>query len=49
MSAPKNGFFYVIDRSNGKVLSAEKFADVNWSTKFDLEKQTHIIPEKRLV
>ncbi len=45
MHAPKNGFFYVIDRSNGKVLSAEKFADVNWSTKFDLEKQTHIIPE----
>ncbi len=45
MHAPKNGFFYVIDRSNGKVLSAEKYADVNWSTKFDLEKQHHVIPE----
>lgn len=45
MHAPKNGFFYVIDRSNGKVLSAEKFADANWSTKFDLEKQTHIIAD----
>ncbi len=45
LHAPKNGFFYVIDRSNGKVLSAEKFADANWSTKFDLEKQRHIIPD----
>ena len=45
LHAPKNGFFYVIDRSNGRVLSAEKFADVNWSTEFDLEKQAHIIPE----
>lgn len=45
MHAPKNGFFYVIDRSNGKVLSAEKFADANWSTHFDLEKQRHVIPE----
>lgn len=45
LHAPKNGFFYVIDRSNGKVLSAETFTDVNWSTGFDLEKQRHIIPD----
>ncbi len=45
LHAPKNGFFYVIDRSNGKVLSAEKFADVNWATKFDVKTQKHIIPE----
>lgn len=45
MHAPKNGFFYVIDRSTGKVLSAEKFADVNWSTKFDLETQRHVVPD----
>lgn len=45
MHAPKNGFFYVIDRTNGKVLSAEKFVDVNWSTKFDLEKQRHIVSD----
>ena len=43
--APKNGFFYVIDRTNGKVLSAEKYVEANWSTKFDLEKQRHVIPE----
>ncbi len=45
LHAPKNGFFYVIDRTNGKVLSAEKFAHVNWSTKFDLETQRHVVPE----
>lgn len=45
MHAPKNGFFYVIDRSNGEVLSAEKFADANWSTYFDLKKQRHVVPE----
>jgi quinohemoprotein ethanol dehydrogenase len=33
--APKNGFYYVIDRENGKLLSAEKFATVNWADKID--------------
>ena len=36
MHAPKNGFFYVLDRSNGKLLSADKFADTNWATHVDL-------------
>ncbi|MBN8829034.1 MAG: PQQ-binding-like beta-propeller repeat protein, partial [Sphingomonadales bacterium] len=29
MQAPKNGFFYVIDRTNGKFISAEPFAYQN--------------------
>lgn len=37
MHAPKNGFFYVIDRRDGKLLSAEKFADVNWASHVDLD------------
>jgi len=37
MHAPKNGFFYIIDRSTGKPLSAEKFAPVNWASHVDLE------------
>ncbi|WP_405226890.1 MULTISPECIES: PQQ-dependent dehydrogenase, methanol/ethanol family [Lentisalinibacter] len=37
MHAPKNGFFYVIDRATGKLVSAEPFADVNWATHVDLE------------
>ena len=36
MQAPKNGFFYVLDRTNGKLISAEKFAYVNWAEKVDL-------------
>jgi quinohemoprotein ethanol dehydrogenase len=36
MSAPKNGFFYVIDRTNGKLISAEKIARVTWASKIDL-------------
>ena len=36
MTAPKNGFFYVIDRSNGRLISAEPFAKVTWASKIDL-------------
>jgi quinohemoprotein ethanol dehydrogenase len=37
LQAPKNGFFYVIDRETGKLLSAEKFGRVNWATRIDLK------------
>jgi len=30
MQAPKNGFFYVLDRVTGELLSADKFAPVTW-------------------
>ena len=36
MHAPKNGFFYVIDRKTGKLISAEPFAEVTWASKIDL-------------
>ncbi len=36
MQAPTNGFYYVIDRTNGKLLSAEKYEKVNWAEKIDL-------------
>src|SRR3546814_17200572 len=36
LQAPKNGFFYVIDRTNGKLISAEPFAKVTWASKIDL-------------
>jgi quinohemoprotein ethanol dehydrogenase len=35
LHAPKNGFFYVIDRTDGKLVSAEKFVNVNWADKID--------------
>jgi quinohemoprotein ethanol dehydrogenase len=37
MQAPKNGFFYVLDRTDGELLSAEKFAPANWATHVDME------------
>ncbi len=37
MHAPKNGFFYVIDRETGKVLVAEPFSEVTWASHVDLE------------
>ncbi|WEK45354.1 MAG: PQQ-dependent dehydrogenase, methanol/ethanol family [Candidatus Andeanibacterium colombiense] len=36
MQAPKNGFFYVIDRSNGKLISAEPYVPQDWADKIDL-------------
>ena len=36
MQAPKNGFFYVLDRRTGELLSAEKFVTVNWASHVDL-------------
>ena len=35
MQANKNGFFYVLDRTNGEFISAEPFAKVSWVTGFD--------------
>ena len=35
MQAPKNGFFYVIDRTDGELLSAEPFVEVTWATRID--------------
>jgi quinohemoprotein ethanol dehydrogenase len=37
MQAPKNGFFYVLDRKTGELISAEKFAPVNWASHVDLK------------
>jgi quinohemoprotein ethanol dehydrogenase len=35
LHAPKNGFFYVIDRRDGKLVSAEPFTRVTWATHID--------------
>jgi quinohemoprotein ethanol dehydrogenase len=35
MQAPKNGFFYVIDRTNGKFISGDPFVYTNWAKKID--------------
>ena len=35
LHAPKNGFFFFVDRTNGKFISAKNFVDVNWATGYD--------------
>jgi quinohemoprotein ethanol dehydrogenase len=37
MQAPKSGFFYVLDRKTGELLSAEKYTAVNWASHIDLK------------
>ncbi|HXX19514.1 MAG TPA: PQQ-binding-like beta-propeller repeat protein [Candidatus Acidoferrum sp.] len=37
MQAAKTGFFYVLDRKTGQVLSAEKFVPVTWADDVDLK------------
>lgn len=37
MHAPKNGFFYVIDRQTGRLVSAEPFTETTWASEIDLE------------
>jgi quinohemoprotein ethanol dehydrogenase len=36
MQAPKNGFFYMLDRHTGKLISAAKIGKVTWAERIDL-------------
>jgi len=48
MIAPKNGFFYVLDRGTGELISAEPYATVNWATRIDIESGRPVIrPEAK--
>lgn len=37
MQAPKNGFFYVLDRTNGEFISAQPYVYTNWAKEVDQE------------
>ncbi len=37
MQAPKNGFFFILDRVTGELLSAEPFVPVSWGFGYGLE------------
>jgi len=37
MQAPKNGFFYVLDRQSGELLNANPYTYVNWATHVDMK------------
>src|SRR4051812_41926282 len=49
MHAPKNGFFYVMDRATGELLSAKGFVPNAWATHVDLATGRPVLtPEARL-
>ncbi|MFT5033555.1 MAG: quinohemoprotein ethanol dehydrogenase [Bermanella sp.] len=37
LHAPKAGFVYIIDRADGKLLSAEPFTTVTWASHYDMD------------
>ena len=48
MQAPKNGFFYVLDRKTGELLSADPWVTVNWASGVDLKTgRPRVNPEAR--
>ncbi|MDP6436202.1 MAG: PQQ-dependent dehydrogenase, methanol/ethanol family [Gammaproteobacteria bacterium] len=56
IQAPKNGFFYVLDRATGELISAEKYIPLNWASHVDMATgrpveypYAHYINEGRLI
>ena len=47
LHAPKNGFFFVVDRTTGKFISAKNFVDVNWATGYDANGRPIEVAEAR--
>jgi quinohemoprotein ethanol dehydrogenase len=37
MQAPKDGFFYVLDRGTGKLISAQNYVPQSWASRIDLK------------
>lgn len=48
LHAPKNGFFYVIDRETGQFISANNFVPVNWAKGYTKDGKLIEIPEARI-
>jgi PQQ-dependent dehydrogenase (methanol/ethanol family) len=48
LKADRNGFFYVLNRETGKLISAKSFVPINWATGVDLKTGRPIeVAEKR--
>ena len=48
LHAPKNGYFYVLDRATGKVLSAKPYIPLTWSSGLDPDTgRPRIVPAAR--
>ena len=50
LHADRNGFFYVLDRTNGKVLLAKKFVEqVTWASGIGADGRPQLLPPSELV
>ena len=47
LHAPKNGFFFVVDRTDGSFISADPFVEVNWATGYGPDGRPIEIPAAR--
>ncbi len=48
LKADRNGFFYVVNRETGKLISAQHFVPTNWATSIDLKTTQPVeVPAKR--
>ncbi|MGY2485394.1 PQQ-dependent dehydrogenase, methanol/ethanol family [Cupriavidus sp. CP313] len=47
LHAPKNGFFFVLDRTNGQFISAKNYVDVNWTTGYGKDGRPAEVAEAR--
>ncbi len=45
MQASKNGFFYILDRKTGELLSAKNYSFVNWASHVDMKTGRPVISE----
>ena len=45
MQANKNGFLYVVDRTNCELIAAHPYAEVNWATHIDLETSRPVLTD----
>ncbi|MEL7218834.1 MAG: PQQ-dependent dehydrogenase, methanol/ethanol family, partial [Pseudomonadota bacterium] len=48
MQAPKNGFFYVLDRATGEYLSAKEYIPQNWAERIDEDGRPVFNPAARI-
>jgi alcohol dehydrogenase (cytochrome c) len=46
VQADRNGFFYAIDRTNGKLLHARPYTKVDWATGMDANGRPIVVPGK---
>jgi len=49
LHADKNGFFYVIDRTNGHLLLARKFVRVTWASGIGSDGRPQLLPQHGIV